>query len=133
MKLNTVKKELVYTFSKSSGPGGQHVNKVSSRVELRFDVLHSDGLSEREKSLIFNALPSRIVSDQYLVLTSQATRSQIKNKSLAEERLFKLLLKAIIPKKKRISTKPNKKSKEKRLKLKRIKSEVKSTRRKPDY
>ena len=98
--------ELVFTTSRSSGPGGQNVNKVNSKVTLKFDVINSSKLSEEEKELIMKKLATKITKDGILVLTSQDKRSQLQNKEEVLLRLDQLLVKAFTPKKSRKATKP---------------------------
>lgn len=133
MNRNKLENELEYNYVRSSGAGGQHVNKVSSKVELRFNVSVSEGLTENEKARVLNALKNRISSDATLILTSQASRSQFKNKALVTERFFKLLSSALARKKKRVATKPTKGSIKKRLQQKQQKSEKKRLRQNPDF
>ncbi|MGA3115303.1 MAG: alternative ribosome rescue aminoacyl-tRNA hydrolase ArfB [Syntrophobacteraceae bacterium] len=87
--------ELSFTASHSSGPGGQNVNKVSSRVTLWFDVVNSPSLSEEQKDLVMRRLASRIGKDGVLRVISQQTRSQVENKELAVERFVELLRDAV--------------------------------------
>lgn len=123
--------EFNYRTSRSSGPGGQHVNKVASKVELLFDVEGSATLSDNEKAALKKRFPKRITADGVLHLVCQKSRSQHKNKQKAVKRFYKMLEKAFQPEKKRIPTKPTKGMIEKRLKEKRLKSEKKQMRRKP--
>jgi ribosome-associated protein len=123
--------ELVFSASRSSGPGGQSVNKVSSKVELRFNVQASHLLTQEEKEIILEKLANRINLEGELVLVSQTERSQLKNKQVVTEKFYLLMLKALTPKKKRKPTKPSAASKEQRLEEKRIVSEKKAFRRKP--
>jgi ribosome-associated protein len=118
-------KELVFTATRSSGPGGQHVNKVSTRIELRFDVQASRLLNENEKHIIMNKLGNRISKDGILIIVSQAGRSQFENKTKAEDRFHKLIAKALLPEKKRTKTKPTFSSTIKRLESKQIRSKKK--------
>jgi ribosome-associated protein len=120
--------EFTFTASRSSGPGGQNVNKVSSKVELRFDVLQSRILTDEEKEIIQTRLASKINSDGELILVSQSERSQLENKDKATERFYALLAKALTPVKKRKPTKPTREAKEKRLQDKRLLSEKKERR-----
>lgn len=121
-------KELIYTATRSSGPGGQHVNKVSTRIELRFDVQASRLLNEDEKRIIMNKLGNRISKDGILIIVSQVGRSQFENKTKAEDRFYKLIEKALMPEKKRTKTKPTFSSKIKRLESKQIRSKKKALR-----
>jgi ribosome-associated protein len=127
-----LRSELKFRTSRSSGPGGQSVNKLSTKVELLFDVWNSKVLSEEQKETLSEKLKNRINSDGILQLSSEETRSQLKNKEFVIERFFQLLNKALKPEKKRIPVKPSKASKEKRLKSKKIKSVLKDSRRQPE-
>ncbi len=126
-------REFKFQTSRSSGPGGQHVNKVSSRVELRFNVRESQILSEDDKVKISEKLATRINNDGILSIVVQADRSQLKNKQAAIERFFELLTKTFTPVKKRRPTKPSRGSKERRLKAKRIGAEKKTRRSSSDW
>ncbi|MFO8055120.1 MAG: alternative ribosome rescue aminoacyl-tRNA hydrolase ArfB [Bacteroidales bacterium] len=117
---------------RSSGPGGQHVNKTSTRVELRFNVGASDLLTEDEKNLIRNNLSSMLTRNDDLLITSEKTRSQAKNREDAIEKFYRTLEKALTPAKKRKKTKPPPEVKEKRLEEKKKQSEKKSLRKPPE-
>jgi len=125
-------RELQFKAMRSSGAGGQHVNKVSSKVELTFNISESEGLSDREKDRIFLKLQSRLTNDGTLVLQCDEARSQHRNKDLVVKRFFDILKNALVVPKKRKPTKPTKSSKEKRLKSKKITAEKKASRKKPD-
>ena len=112
--------ELDFRTSKSSGPGGQHVNKVSTRVTLLFSVADSSALSDNQKELILGKLKNRISNDGILSLSCNETRSQVKNKEIVIERFKVLIENAIKPIKKRKPTKPTKASVQKRLKDKKV-------------
>jgi len=120
--------ELIFQATRSSGPGGQNVNKVSSKVELRFDVKNSQLLSDEEKSILAAKLANKINKQDELVLVAQTDRSQIKNKEKVVEKFYKLLEIALIPKKRRYKTKPSRSSVEKRLESKRVHSSIKENR-----
>ena len=120
--------EFRFSASRSGGPGGQNVNKVSTKVELRFHVTRSNLLSEEEKEMILDKLKSRINAEGELVLASQSERSQLKNKEKVIERFYILITKALTPEKERKHTKPSKASKEKRLKEKKATAEKKKLR-----
>jgi ribosome-associated protein len=124
--------ELIVTASRSSGPGGQNVNKVSTRIELRFNIHESRVLNEEEKNILFDRLSSRITKDGYIIVVSQAGRSQYENRQKAVERFQGIIKKALAPVKKRIRTKPTKSSKLKRLDVKKIKSRKKEFRKPVD-
>ncbi|MEI7897804.1 MAG: alternative ribosome rescue aminoacyl-tRNA hydrolase ArfB [bacterium] len=123
--------ELNYSASRSSGPGGQHVNKVSTRMELRFHVASSLLLSDAEKELIGEKLANRINAAGELILVSQSERSQLQNKEKVTEKFYELLARALKPRKKRTPTKPTRASKEERLEIKRQQSEKKDRRKSP--
>ena len=121
--------ELQYRFSKSSGPGGQHVNKAETRVTLLFDVAGSPSLTEEQKALLLEKLENRIDKTGVLQISVQTFRSQSRNRDTAVSRLQKLLKKALTPPKKRKRTKPGKAAKEKRLAEKKQRSQRKEERR----
>lgn len=123
--------ELHFSASRSSGPGGQHVNKVSTKMELRFHVASSALLSDAEKELIAEKLTSRINAAGELVLVSQSERSQLQNKEKVTEKFYLLITRALTPRKKRTPTKPSRASKEERLEAKRQNSEKKERRKSP--
>lgn len=123
--------ECKFTASRSSGPGGQNVNKVNTRVELRFSVTDSNVLSEEQKGLIGKKLKNRINSEGELVLTSESERSQLRNRIQVTSLFFELLEKALTPPKKRLKTKPSAASRLKRLESKKQLSEKKSRRKPP--
>ena len=124
--------EFQFITSRSSGPGGQNVNKVNSKVELRFDIQNSDLLTEDQKNILLLKLTSKITSEGILSVVSQRDRSQLSNKEDAIEKLYLLIAKALTPVKPRKNTRPTKGSVEKRLATKRIKAEIKQNRQKFD-
>jgi ribosome-associated protein len=123
--------ELVERFARASGPGGQHVNKTSSAVELRFDVRGSPSLPDDVKARLEVLAGSRLTLDGGIVLFAQGARSQEMNRQEARERLFPLIRQAAIGPKHRRPTKPTYASKLRRLEGKTRRSGVKSTRGKP--
>jgi ribosome-associated protein len=133
MNWNTILNELSFRTSRSSGAGGQHVNKTETKVEVLFDIEASAGLSDEEKQTIQSRLASRINDEGVLQLTSQKSRSQLSNKEDGIERLQALIEKALIPKVKRKRTKPSKEAIEDRLNEKKQNAEKKLSRRKPDF
>ena len=120
--------ELEFRTSRSSGPGGQHVNKTDSRVELLFDVPNSPSLSESQRTKVHEALKNRIDKEGVLHIFAQSYRSQSRNREEAVERFVELLQIALKPRKKRKPTRPSKASKERRLKSKKEQSEKKKRR-----
>jgi ribosome-associated protein len=123
--------ELVFTTSRSSGPGGQNVNKVNSKVTLKWDVVHSTIVAE-QKDLIIRKLNTRLTKEGVLLLTSQDKRSQLENKEAVLQKLEQLLSKAFTPKKVRRPTKPGKVARHVRLKEKKFHAEKKKWRQKPE-
>jgi ribosome-associated protein len=122
--------ELLFAASRSSGAGGQNVNKVNTKVELRFIISTSLLLTDDEKQIILKKLSSKISLDGVLIIVSQTERSQLKNKNKTIEKFYQLIEKALTPRKKRKPTKPTAASKEKRLEKKRILSDKKISRKK---
>ena len=133
MNQDQILTELQFKAIKSSGPGGQHANKVSSKVELSFELNTSIGLTEREKKRIQLKLASKLTKEGVLILQCDESRSQHKNKQLVIKRLFKLLEKSLIVPKPRRKSKPTRSSIEKRLKSKKIASLKKLNRSKPEF
>ena len=121
--------ELRFRTSRSSGPGGQNVNKLETRVELMFDVVRSPSLSDDQKKTVLSALATRIDSEGILHISSQKSRSQWENKQLVIERLATLLHSALRVRKKRVKTGPTRGSKERRVQAKKKHSEKKKMRR----
>jgi len=125
--------EIYFKTSRSSGSGGQNVNKVSTKVELNFDVANSKLLTEVEKQIIFSKLSNRINNKGVLKVTVQETRSQFENKDIALEKFRILIARAFHKPKKRIRTKLSKGAKERRLSSKKKHSEIKKGRSKKNW
>jgi ribosome-associated protein len=125
--------EFEFQASRSSGAGGQNVNKVATKVELRFHVMNSVILSETEKTTLMEKLAAKINQEGWLIVVSQATRSQLKNKELAIQKFYELLTKAFHVPKKRKPTRPTLASKEKRLQSKKKEAQKKNNRGKPAF
>jgi ribosome-associated protein len=121
-------RELKFTAVKSSGAGGQNVNKVSTKVELRFTIKDSSCLSENEKAILCAKLAGRTNSEGELIISSQEERSQLRNKQRVIEKFLDILHNALKQKKKRIATRASKASKLKRMDEKHKHSEKKELR-----
>jgi ribosome-associated protein len=122
--------EWIFTASRSSGPGGQHVNKVSTKIELRFNVVQTLLLSEEEKRLVLTRLAGRINKEGDLIIVVQTERSQTDNKEKAVERFYTLIQKALKVQKPRKKTKPTASSLAKRKKSKQVQAKLKGLRKK---
>ncbi|GGK23211.1 aminoacyl-tRNA hydrolase [Yeosuana aromativorans] len=129
---DTLLQELTFKAVRSSGAGGQHVNKVSSKIELAFNLLESEVLSDLQKERLLKKLSSRLTKGHVLILQSDESRSQHKNKELVIKRFLDLIESGLKVPKKRIPTKIPKAVIKKRLKSKRQLSDKKANRRKPD-
>lgn len=125
--------EFIFTASRGSGPGGQNVNKVSSKVELRFHVGNSALLSEEEKILITEKLGNKINQEGFLQIIAQAERSQLQNKGAAVKRFYHLLQSALHRPKARKATKPSAPAVRERLQSKRKASLKKASRQGKDF
>ncbi|MDP3913359.1 MAG: alternative ribosome rescue aminoacyl-tRNA hydrolase ArfB [Bacteroidota bacterium] len=124
--------EFIFQASRSSGPGGQNVNKVNSKIELRFNIQNSSILTDDQKEILLTKLSTKISLDGFLIVISQRDRSQLVNKEDAIRKLYELIEKALRPVKRRKSTRPTRSSVEKRLTGKRIKADIKQNRQKLD-
>lgn len=131
-RLDIPEGEISFTFSRSSGPGGQNVNKVNTKATLLFDVAGSPSLSEGQRSRIMRRLSTRINREGVLRISSQRHRSQSANREAALAKFADLLGEALRPVRKRRKTKVPERAKKKRLEEKRKRSRLKRTRRKPD-
>ncbi|MEN8745462.1 MAG: alternative ribosome rescue aminoacyl-tRNA hydrolase ArfB [Polaribacter sp.] len=131
MNKENILKELHFKASRSSGAGGQHVNKVSSRVELYFDLEHSTALSENEKQLLKQKVASKLTKENCLIISCETTRSQHRNKEIALQKFLKLIADNLIRPKKRRPTKPSRASVQKRSETKQRNAVKKALRKKP--
>ncbi len=121
--------ELSLAFARSGGPGGQNVNKVASKVELRWNVATSAALGDADRSWLLGKLASRLTHDGTLIVTSTATRDQLKNRDDAFAKLALIVRSALVRPKPRRATRPTRASKRRRLDDKRHRSEIKRARR----
>jgi ribosome-associated protein len=133
MDIHTILSEVKYKAVRSSGAGGQNVNKVSSKVVLAFDLSNSQGFSDEEKQLLNTNLQNRLTTDLVLILNCDEDRSQLKNKEIVTKRFLDILKKGLFVPKERKPTKIPKSVIRKRIKDKKNISEVKRNRRKPDF
>lgn len=124
--------EVVLKAIRSSGSGGQKVNKVSTKIELQFDVDNSNGLDDDEKTLLIENINSRLTKNNILILQCDESRSQRKNKQIVKERFLKIVEEALTVKKERVPTKTPKSVKLKRLKRKGQNAEKKVNRKPPE-
>jgi len=131
MNIENLIKELSFKAIRSSGAGGQHVNKVSSKIELTFDLDASKILTDKQKLLLIKNLSNRLTKENILILFTDESRSQHKNKEIAKNRFIEIIKKGLIIPKKRKATKPSKASVKKRLDSKKKTSEKKTSRKKP--
>ena len=124
--------ELSVTYARAGGPGGQHVNKVETKVVLRFSVQGSQVLGDVRRARIMERLASKLTTAGELVIHSSATRERSRNLEDARERLAEQLREALVQQKSRKATRPTRGSQKRRLNTKRQRSDVKKQRRKPD-
>jgi ribosome-associated protein len=120
--------ELSESFVLASGPGGQNVNKVSSAVQLRFDVAHSPSLPEAVRARLIPLCGRRLTKDGVLIIVARAHRTQERNRADAREKLVELIARAATPPTPRRATKPTKASKRRRLESKAARAKIKRTR-----
>lgn len=132
MEIQTILSEVKYKAVRSSGAGGQNVNKVSSKVVLTFDMSNSQALSEEEKLLLETNLQKRLTADLVLILNCDEDRSQLKNKEIVTKRFLDIIKRGLHVPKERKPTKIPKSVIRKRIKDKKSVSEVKKNRRKPE-
>lgn len=131
MDIEILKNELEFAAVRSGGPGGQHANKVSSKVVLYFDIKNSQALTEKEKERLLDKLSSRLNKKNQLMLTCDESRSQHKNKQIVTNRLLTILEDSLTVSKKRIPTKVGRSEKARRLEAKKKRSLKKTLRKRP--
>lgn len=132
-RITVPRSEIVIRATRSSGPGGQHVNKTSSRIELVWNISTSDVLSDNDRALLASSLSSKLSANGELRIVVSDTRSQHKNREIAEERFAETVRKALVIPKARKQTRPSRQQKQARLEAKSRISEKKTQRRKPGY
>ncbi len=120
--------ELKFRFSRSSGPGGQHVNRTETRVELLFDLAHSPSLGDAQRERALDKLSSYVDKDGFLHLVSQSSRSQLRNREEVVERFRTLMRRALKVPRKRRATEPSPAARERRLQEKKQRSDLKKHR-----
>lgn len=120
--------ELQFGFTRSQGPGGQNVNKLSTRVELLFDINKSPSLTDEQKQRLVAGLQSRVDVNGVLHLAAQGSRSQWRNRQDVVERFVSLVQQALTPKKKRVPTKTTRGAKQERLTAKKLLGQKKKNR-----
>lgn len=132
-ELGVPESELSFRASRSGGPGGQHANTSSTRVELVWSVDESPSLSEAQRERIREKLGNRINAAGELLLAESGSRSQHQNRTVVTDRFVELLAEALVIPRKRRKTKPSRASREQRLRQKKQRAETKKLRRKPDF
>ena len=125
--------ELKFKAVRSSGAGGQNVNKVSSKVVLNFDLANSSGLTNEEKELLQAKIATKLTQENILILTREEDRSQLKNKEIVVKKFLKVIQNGLKIPKERKETKIPKAVKEKRLQEKKSTASIKENRKKPDF
>lgn len=125
--------ELKFKAVRSSGAGGQNVNKVSSKVVLSFDLANSFGLTQEEKERLQIKIANKLTQEVVLIITSEEDRSQFKNKEIAIKKFLKVIENGLVVLKERKEIKVSRRAKEKRLNAKKVMSVLKQNRKKPNF
>jgi ribosome-associated protein len=128
LRIRNLEYEFVFSTSRSSGPGGQNVNKVSTKVELRFNLRFSINFSEEEKELLFSKLKNKINKEDEMILVSQSERTQLMNKIAVTQKFYDLVSKSLTIPLKRKATRATLSSKIKRLETKKVRGNIKRLR-----
>ncbi len=133
MDTQKIIEELTYKAVRSSGAGGQNVNKVSSKIVLTFNLMDSLALDEEEKALLLDNLATRLTAEKILILHCDEDRSQLRNKAIVQKRFLEIITRGLHVPKVRKATKIPKSVIRKRIKNKKTVSDLKKTRKKPDF
>ncbi len=128
-QLSIPRAELQFRASRSGGPGGQHVNTSSTRVELLWDIVHSTAIDDETRDRLTRKLAKRLDAEGMVRVVASESRSQLQNRALAEERLVELIREALVVPKTRKKTRPSRAARERRLEEKKHRSERKQRRR----
>lgn len=120
--------EIEFSVTRSQGPGGQHVNRTNSCVQLRFSILQSSSLSDEQKQKLLTRLAHRLAQDEFILIRVESERDQKSNKDKSVKMLNELINKCLVEPKKRKPTKPTKSSQRKRLDSKKSRSDIKKNR-----